>query len=616
MTTSETATRKSAPLLFLERTDVHLTLSVIDVLCWFAATFALVAFRYDFALSSIQWSSIVVYSILAAVVQLLLGWLAGVYRDSNRIGSFVEASTLATVTLAVGFIVGLVFLIGVADYPNGVAFLAPFLALLLMGSARFVARAVAIQIFQKYKATRPADRILIYGAGNAGRQAGSLFFADPDSQFHVVGLIDDDPRKRQRKFEFGRVVGKRKDMVAKAHALDVQSILVAIPTASADFLKHLSAELDAAGIKMLVLPPLREWSGGQLKLGDIHEFDVTDLLGRTPIKTDLNSIADYVRGKVVLITGAGGSIGSEIARQVHQFSPKELVCLDRDESALHSVQLSIYGMALLDTPDMVLCDIRDKPALQKIFEAHRPQVVFHAAALKHLPLLEQYPEEGWKTNVLGTLDVLECAAEFGVETFVNISTDKAADPTSVLGKTKRRAEELTAWFAENQEGDYLSVRFGNVLGSRGSVLHTFAQQIDRGGPVTVVDPDITRFFMTIPEACQLVVQAGAIGEGGQVLVLNMGEPVRILDMAKRLIRDSGKDVKVQITGLREGEKLHEVLFSDKEDSTPSQHPLISSVRVEPREPADAMNVWAPSKDLNGAPPAQGSQEKYVERINA
>ena len=340
---------------------------------------------------------------------------------------------------------------------------------------------------------------------------------------------------------------------------------------------------------MMVLPPLREWTGGQLKLGDIHEFDVTDLLGRTPIKTDLNSIADYVRGKTVLITGAGGSIGSEIARQVHQFGPKELVCLDRDESALHSVQLSIYGTGLLDTPDMVLCDIRDKPALRKIFDAHRPQVVFHAAALKHLPLLEQYPEEGWKTNVHGTLDVLECAAEFGVETFVNISTDKAADPTSVLGKTKRRAEELTAWFAENCAGDYLSVRFGNVLGSRGSVLHTFAQQIDRGGPVTVVDPDITRFFMTIPEACQLVIQAGAIGEGGQVLVLNMGEPVRILDMAKRLIRDSGKDIDVQITGLREGEKLHEVLFSGSEDSAPSAHPLISSVRVEPKDPSGAMD---------------------------
>ncbi|WP_158600529.1 polysaccharide biosynthesis protein [Tessaracoccus antarcticus] len=582
--------------MLLERTDVHLTLSFIDALCWFVAAFALIAFRYDFELNAVQWSSVLVYSIFAASAQMLLGWLAGVYRGSNRIGSFIEASTMATVTLAVGFIVGLVFMIGVPDYPNGVAFLAPFLALILMGAARFVARAVAIQIFQRYKAAGKAERILLYGAGNAGRMVGNLFFSDPDSKFQVVGLIDDDPRKRHRRFEFGRVVGQRKDMIAKARALGVQSVLVAIPTASADFLKQLSSDLDAAGMKMLVLPPLREWSGGQLKLGDIHEFDVTDLLGRDPIKTDLTSIADYVRGKVVLITGAGGSIGSEIARQVHQFGPKELVCLDRDESALHSVQLSIYGQGLLDTPDMVLCDIRDKPALQKIFEAHRPHVVFHAAALKHLPLLEQYPDEGWKTNVLGTLDVLECAAEFGVETFVNISTDKAADPTSVLGKTKRRAEELTAWFAENHDGNYLSVRFGNVLGSRGSVLHTFAQQIERGGPITVVHPDVTRFFMTIPEACQLVIQAGAVGQGGQVLVLNMGEPVRILDMAKRLIRDSGKDIGVRITGLREGEKLHEVLFSGAEQSSPSIHPLISAVRVAPRSPVQLVAPWVDNED--------------------
>ncbi|MGO1383678.1 MAG: nucleoside-diphosphate sugar epimerase/dehydratase [Arachnia sp.] len=599
--------QKARRPIFLERMDVYLTLSFIDALCWFGATFALAAFRYDLNLNGVQWSTILLYSIIAASAQMILGWLAGVYGGSSRVGSFVEATTLATVTMGVGFLVGMAFIIGVPSFPQGIGFLAPFMTLLLMGAARFAARAVGVQLLQRQKASSKAQRILLYGAGNAGRQVGNLFFSDPDSPYHIVGLIDDDPRKRQRKYEFGRVVGKRKDMVAKAKALNVRTVLVTVPTASAKFLRDLSAELDAANLKMLVLPPLREWAGGELKLGDIHEFDVTDLLGRTAIKTNLSSIAEYVRGKVVLITGAGGSIGSEIARQVNQFGPKELVCLDRDESALHSVQLSLYGRGLLDTPDMVLCDIRDKPALQKIFEAHRPDVVFHAAALKHLPLLEQYPEEGWKTNVHGTLDVLECAAEFDVETFVNISTDKAADPTSVLGKTKRRAEELTAWFAQNHSGNFLSVRFGNVLGSRGSVLHTFTQQIDQGGPITVVHPDITRYFMTIPEACQLVIQAGAIGEGGQVLVLNMGEPVRILDMAHRLIRDSGKDIEVRITGLREGEKLHEVLFSGAEESTPSQHPLISSVRVAPRDPMDAMVRNSCSEDLNGFVPATSAQ---------
>lgn len=577
------------PRVFLERSDVRLLLAVMDSACWLLAAFALVAFRYDFELSRVQWSSVLLYGIFAASCQLILGALTGVYRGFTRIGSYLEAWGVGVVAMAAGLIAGPVFLILVTSLPRGVAFLAPLLALMLMGAARFAARAVGIHFLQRGRAKTETQRILIYGAGHAGQQVGNGLFADPDSQFHVVGVIDDDPRKRHRRFEFGRVVGRYADMIAKAEELRVEAVLVAIPTASAKFLKDLSEDLDAAGIKMLVLPPLREWVGGELQLGDIHEFDVTDLLGRTPIQTDLNSIADYVRGKVVLITGAGGSIGSEIARQVNHFSPKDLVCLDRDESALHAVQLSLYGRGLLDTPDMALCDIRDKTALRAIFAAHRPDVVFHAAALKHLPLLEQYPEEGWKTNVLGTLDVLECATEFGVENFVNISTDKAADATSVLGKTKRRAEELTAWFAENNSANYLSVRFGNVLGSRGSVLHTFSQQIATGGPVTVVHPDITRFFMTIPEACQLVIQAGAIGGAGQVLVLNMGEPVRILDMAQRMIRTSGKKVELVITGLREGEKLHEVLFSAEEDPTPSLHPLISSVRVSPRHPAAAFD---------------------------
>ena len=282
---------------------------------------------------------------------------------------------------------------------------------------------------------------------------------------------------------------------------------------------------------------------------------------------------------MVLITGAGGSIGSELARQVFRLGPRKLILLDRDESELHGVQLSLYGSGLLDTDDMVLCDIRDEDALWAVFEKHRPEVVFHAAALKHLPMLERFPMEGWKTNVLGTYNVLRCAHEAGVGRFVNISTDKAADATSVLGQTKRLAERLTAWYADTHDLPYVSVRFGNVLGSRGSVLYTFRAQIERGGPITVTHPDVTRYFMTIPEACQLVLQAAVIGRPGDVLVLDMGEPVKIVDVAERLIAESGKDVEVQFTGLRHGEKLHEVLFSSYEEGTQSGHPLISQVSV-------------------------------------
>jgi dTDP-glucose 4,6-dehydratase len=295
----------------------------------------------------------------------------------------------------------------------------------------------------------------------------------------------------------------------------------------------------------------------------------------------------------VLITGAGGSIGSELARQVHRFGPRELILLDRDESALHGVQLSIYGRGLLDTPDMVLADIRDEETVARVFARHRPEVVFHAAALKHLPMLEQYPDEGWKTNVLGTRNVLRSARANGCQRFVNVSTDKAADPTSVLGRTKRTAEQLTAWYAQGTPGTYLSVRFGNVLGSRGSMLHTFTSQIRSGGPVTVTHPEVTRYFMTIPEACALVIQAGAVGAPGEVLVLDMGEPVSILGVAQRLIAQSGQHIDIVFTGLRPGEKMHEVLLSDAERGQRRSHPMITHVTVPPLSPADL-------QDLSGA----------------
>ena len=283
------------------------------------------------------------------------------------------------------------------------------------------------------------------------------------------------------------------------------------------------------------------------------------------------------------VTGAGGSIGSELARQVHGFGPSELILLDRDESGLHGVQLSIYGQGMLDTPDMVLADIRDEETVADVFARHRPEVVFHAAALKHLPMLEQYPDEGWKTNVLGTRNVLRAARANGCERFVNVSTDKAADPSSVLGRTKRAAEQLTAWYARGTQGTYLSVRFGNVLGSRGSMLHTFTSQIRSGGPVTVTHPEVTRYFMTIPEACELVIQGGAVGLRGEVLVLDMGEPVSILGVAQRLIAQSGKRIEIVFTGLRPGEKMHEVLLSDggawRTAGPPDDHPRERSASI-------------------------------------
>lgn len=570
-----------APLV--DDSTVRRVLCVVDAVMWFAATTATVLARYDFHLSRVQWTTVVWYATTAAALHVSIGWLTKLYQGIAPIGSFVEATRVALLTAACGVIAGGFFLLVVPDFPQGMALLVPPAALVMMGAARFVVRAVHVRGIQEHNRRSDAMPVLMYGAGNAGAQLGRLIFTDPDARYQVVGIIDDDPGKRSLRFEFGHVVGNRGHLVAQAKRLGAEGVIVAIPSAGTEFLRGLADDLDAADLEMLVLPPVSDIVSGRVSLRDVRHFDVTDLLGREPIQLDLDAISQYLRDQVVLITGAGGSIGSEIARQVHRFEPRELICLDRDESALHAVQLSLYGTGLLDSPDMVLCDIRDSEAVRGVFERHRPDVVFHAAALKHLPLLQQYPDEGWKTNVLGTLNVLEAAAAVGVSRLVNISTDKAADPSSVLGRTKRLAEELTAWFAA-RHGRYLSVRFGNVLGSRGSVLHTFLDQIERGGPVTVVHPDVTRYFMTIPEACQLVIEAGALGRGGQVMVLDMGQPMRIIDMAKRLIRNSGRDIEIVYTGLRTGEKLHEQLFSSNEAREPSTHPLISSVQVEPRDP--------------------------------
>jgi FlaA1/EpsC-like NDP-sugar epimerase len=325
-------------------------------------------------------------------------------------------------------------------------------------------------------------------------------------------------------------------------------------------------------------------------IGDIREVTENDLLGRPQVEVDIDAIAGYLRDRVVLVTGAGGSIGSEICRMVRRFAPKALVMLDRDESALHGVQLSLEGKALLSDPNIVVADIRDTARMIEVMQEHRPDVVFHAAALKHLPLLEMHPQEGVKTNVWGTQNVVSAALDAGCVRFVNISTDKAADPVSVLGYTKRLAERITADAADASGLPYLSVRFGNVLGSRGSVLPTFRAQIDAGGPVTVTHHDVTRYFMTVEEAVRLVVQAGAIGEPGEVLVLDMGSPVRIDDVARRLIARSGRKIEIQYTGLRPGEKLHEQLLAVDEIATTRSHPMIMHTRVAPIEPSKVITL--------------------------
>jgi FlaA1/EpsC-like NDP-sugar epimerase len=332
------------------------------------------------------------------------------------------------------------------------------------------------------------------------------------------------------------------------------------------------------------------------RIENVRDPRISELLGRRPVSTGVEAVAGRFADRRILVTGAGGSIGAELCRQLHQFAPAELIMLDRDESALHEVQLALHGRALLDSDETVLADIRDAARVREVFERFRPQIVFHAAALKHLPLLERYPAEAVQSNIFGTQTVLEAAAACGAESFVNISTDKAADPVSVLGYSKKIAERLTAHMAGQADGTYLSVRFGNVLGSRGSVLGALSAQVRVGGPLTVTDPEVSRYFMTADEAVQLVLQAVVVGGSGEVLILDMGEPVRIADIARRLAARSSNPVDIVYTGLRPGEKLSEQLLGRDEVDHRPRHPLVRHVLAKPLDPGDLPGLLAGCDD--------------------
>ncbi len=564
-------------------------LAVWDIACWTVAAAFVVGVRYSFTITEVQWQSVLRYLAISWLLIAVIGVVTKFYRGRFLVGSFDEALGLALHFLAVAALTVVSAPLVNPDLPRSLPVLVPPVAVIGAAAGRWFYRALRDRGHDPLDADDRAA--LIYGAGDAGRQVLSLMRTDRSIRLRPVGFLDDNPGKRHLRINGVPVVGPASSLVAAAADLDAAVVVIAVPAASGDLVDRVQRQAAKAGIEVFVLPRLGEMSGGQVKPADIRPVEIGDVLGRHQITTDLSSIAGYLSGKRVLITGAGGSIGSELARQLHRFGPSALVMLDRDESALHAVQLSIFGHGLLDSPETVLSDIRDKEALRAVFAAHRPEIIFHAAALKHLPMLERFPAEGWKTNVLGTLNLLELSAELGVERFVNISTDKAADPTSVLGSTKRIAEQLTAWQAQVTGLPYMSVRFGNVLGSRGSMLHTFNTQIAAGGPITVTHPDVTRYFMTIPEACELVVQAGAMGDGGAAMVLEMGEPVRILDVAHRMISLShARGIEVVFSGLRPGEKLHEVLFSEEEDARPTEHPMIRSVAVPPIDPVELRDL--------------------------
>ena len=564
----------------------------VDGAAWAAGIAGAVLTRYGTGLDHRLIAGTLTAAGLAVVAQAAIGYTLHLYRGRHPYASLEEVRTLAaTVALTAAALLAVDLLphrqpMPVVAPPAGAA-----LALVLMLAARYA------HGLRRQRRHRPDERtaapVVLFGAGEAGSRLVRSMLNDPGGRYVPAGLIDDDPHKRRLRISGVPVLGARADIAGVLTRTGAEMLVFAVANAEADLVRDVRDRTVAAGATFKVVPSVTELMDHPVAVDDIRDVQVTDLLGRHQIETDLHAIAGYLAGKRVLVTGAGGSIGSELCRQIHHFHPAELMMLDRDESALQATQLSIDARAGIDDPSVILADLRDAADLRRIFRTRRPEVVFHAAALKHLALLQRHPGEAVKTNVLGTLNVL--AAAEGVERFVNISTDKAADPASVLGYSKRVTERLTAWIAPSRPGTFLSVRFGNVLGSRGSVFTTFTAQIADGGPVTVTHPDVTRYFMTVQEAVHLVIQAAAIGRDGEALVLEMGEPVRIAEVAQQMVRLRPEPVAICYTGLRPGEKLAETLFGVDEVDRRPYHPLIAHVAVPPLS-ADELGCLDPDAD--------------------
>jgi FlaA1/EpsC-like NDP-sugar epimerase len=550
----------------------HACLHTVDTMAWLVTLAAATATRRFIAGATIDWLRLGALVAVASLITVGLMRLPSFHAARSRRGSLDDAQNVLTVWMIVSPIVLVVnyFVLG-RPVPTSAAVLGMPLALVVMLGSRITWRVVYDRL-RRPNVKPGTKRVIVFGAGDGGEQIIRVMRRDPGSGYVPVAVLDD---KKDRRAILGvPSLGTREDLPSVAARERADVLLIAIPSADSKLIAELDEIGRSAGLEVRVLPSTSELLG-MLKLTDIRELTEADLLGRAEVDVDLEMIGEFVWGRRVLVTGAGGSIGSELSRQLRELSPASLFMLDRDESALHALQLSMEGKALLDSPSLLVADIRDERRMDELFAKHRFDIVFHTAALKHLTLLEQHPSEGIKTNVMGSANLLDAAIRHGVTEFVNISTDKAADPTSVLGATKLVAERLTSIAAKESGLRYLSVRFGNVLGSRGSVLPTFREQIANGGPVTVTDPDVTRFFMTIPEAVRLVLQAGAIGRAGEIMILDMGEPVRIIDVARRLIHQSGKEVEIRFTGLRKGEKMHEVLVAHAEIGTTREHERIT-----------------------------------------
>ena len=539
----------------------------------------------------------------------------GAYRGMWR---YVGVKDLQRIVLTVGLAAALVgacvFMFQLRDVPRSVLILQPMLLIMAMGGTRFLYRAWRER--RLYGGVRfEGEPVLVLGAGDAAMAL--LRELKHSREWRVVGLLDDDGSKRGRDIDGIPVLGSLDSVAAHAGRLGVTHAIIAMPSSSAGQRRRAAELAGAAGLAVLTVPAMADVLSGKLSVSQVRKVELEDLLGRDPIQLDDEGLHRLLTGKRVLVTGAGGSIGSELCRQIARYAPSRLVFFEQSEFALYRIEQEFAG-GLKDVGiACVVGDVKDEASLTAAFARHRPEVVFHAAAYKHVPLMEN--ENAWaalRNNVLGTWRVARAAMAAGVGKFVMVSTDKAVNPTNVMGASKRLAEMVCQTLqAESRDTHFVTVRFGNVLGSSGSVIPRFREQIARGGPVTVTHPDIIRYFMLIPEAAQLVLQAGLMGQGGEIFVLDMGEPVKIVDLARDMIRLTGfteEEIRIVFTGLRPGEKLFEELLADGEQTLPTPHPKLRIARAQAALSAaecEELRAW-----LEGASKDEQAVKRQLARL--
>lgn len=554
-----------------------------DLFLWIFASIIAFYLRLENPLPQ-YGKAMMIYLLMGLPLKVALIFFFQLHRQTWRsvgvrdLYDLLKAVGLATVLLTTAPFV----LLPYVGIPRSVPLIGGATALLLLSGVRVLARSMHEL---KLKGRVPGKRVLVVGAGEAGTMIVRELLRHPEVGLYPVAFLDDDPRKRRQSVAGVKVRGTLEDLPRVVKSLGVEEVLVAMPSATGQVVRRIINLARSSNVRFRILPGIYEILSGRVNISQIREVRLEDLLRREPVQLNIQEIASCVEKKIVMVTGAGGSIGSELVRQIHRFSPELILLVGRGENSLFLVEKELETL----NPNgknyrVVVADVRDYPRMEYIFKTYHPHVVFHAAAHKHVPMMEMNPDEAIFNNVGGTKNIVQLCLEYEAERLVNISTDKAVNPTSIMGASKRVAEKVVAWGAQmaNPQQNFVSVRFGNVLGSRGSVVPLFMEQIRRGGPVTITHPEMRRYFMTIPEAVQLVLQAGAMGGRGLVYVLDMGEPVRIVDLAVDLIRLAGlepfKDIEIVFTGTRPGEKLFEELLTAEEGTTVSRHKKIFIAR--------------------------------------